>query len=265
MKAIQQQKGSDMTTIMESIRLAPDDIKTRQVYFAAMQCDGYNLHYVPDELKTPEMCLAAWQQDVQALEFFPDELKTPEMCLASVQRWGPMLRCVPDELKTPEMCLTACRSGPLCCNSFTFVPIGMRTIAQYAECLKQHHAQYVKSAIQRETEKHTMPMMGTTFLGGREMCARLEANIKKVAEERYNRGDYDLDAVITNSQNVMPATLNAFGLPWYMPYLATCNVFARMCTWKRTEENMIQSFRIVLSHMAPSSAHSVANGILHWL
>lgn len=131
------------------------------------------------------------------------------------------------------------------------------------ECnpVRTTHSMYKECNKEGNGKTHNAYDGNDVFLGGRggkEMCARLEANInvheehvfEKVTEERYNRGEYDLDA----SDNQF-SKCHAIGIEC----IRTCMVHAlschlqRLCTHVHLEEDRIE-------HDAVIQDHSISHG-----
>ena len=114
----------------------PEDERTPEMCFVAINYWGAALEFVPEKYKTPEMCLGAVKHNTpvdegcSALAFVPKELITQEMCFEAIRHdyLGPVffdegfsvepdyeaaIHFVPDKFKTPELCFKAITHCPI--------------------------------------------------------------------------------------------------------------------------------------------------------
>ena len=120
----------DVLTKGHSLSKIPEEERTLEKCFVAIQYWGAALEYVPEKFKTMEMCLMAVKNNIpvdescSALAFVPDELKTEELCQEAIRHdyfesvywecgytverdYKAAINFIPDRLKTPKLCWEA--------------------------------------------------------------------------------------------------------------------------------------------------------------
>lgn len=102
----------------------PEDLRTPEIYMAAVQRKGNFIRYVPDGTRTHAMNLAAVRQCGEAIYYIPKAEHTFDIYLELVTYHGYELKRVPHDLRTIELCRPAVlnRGGAL-----QYVPMGLRT------------------------------------------------------------------------------------------------------------------------------------------
>ena len=110
-----------------------------QGWIEAIQERNWTLQFVPEELRTKEMCFVAVEKDGMNLGDVPKELITPEICAIAVENDGQALAYVPDELRTKEICEIALAQGYLADELLeSFVP------EEFQEKIKEKYDLYLE-------------------------------------------------------------------------------------------------------------------------
>jgi Domain of unknown function (DUF4116) len=99
------------------------DMRTQELWNAAVEQDGMALYYVPEKHKTPELCRLAIEQNGEALEYIPEEDWTPKLCRMAVEQNGWTLEFVPVNQRTTELYRLAVQQ----CGALDYVPEHKRT------------------------------------------------------------------------------------------------------------------------------------------
>lgn len=90
--------------------------KTPDICLEAVKRNGDALCWVPEDFKTSEMCFIAINQSGISLEHISSQNKTYEMCLEAVKNHAHALRYVPENFQTDELVKAAIvkNTGSLC-------------------------------------------------------------------------------------------------------------------------------------------------------
>lgn len=108
-----------------AIKFVPAEMRTYEIYLAAVKRDYYAFLEVPNSFQTPEMCLAAVTGNGCGIKYIPDAKCTMEVRMAAVKQNGMALEVMRSHHKTPEICLIAVRDCGA--NALKHVPEEMRT------------------------------------------------------------------------------------------------------------------------------------------
>lgn len=92
----------------------PYDMRTLEVCFAAVDCDGRNLRTVPSHFRIYEMCKRAIASNGRALQFVPEWHMNRQFCEDAIGNRVYAFRHVPNRYKNLEMCIDVVeRAGEL--------------------------------------------------------------------------------------------------------------------------------------------------------
>ena len=108
----------------ESFKAVPEEIKTVEFYFKAVNKTAWALEYVPESLKTEAMCVSCVKRNALMLEYVPESFKTESMCHDAVKENSWTLKYVPEALKTESICLTAVKNNG---RALEYVPESLKT------------------------------------------------------------------------------------------------------------------------------------------
>jgi len=122
-----------------ALRWLPDELKTRELYLAAVIQDGWALLWGPKALRTKEIYAVAVEQNPWLFEHVPNEFKTREMCVRVVARHGWCVKWVPDYFLTEEMCIDAVSQDAWTISRGAWIlPARFRTMRVYISAVTQN-------------------------------------------------------------------------------------------------------------------------------
>ena len=90
----------------------PDNYKTQQISFDAVNYNGDFLKYVPEKFINEELCMLALKTaDLNALNYFPEKIINNKLCLETIKKNGMNLMYVPEKFINYELCLEAVKNN----------------------------------------------------------------------------------------------------------------------------------------------------------
>lgn len=118
------------------LSLIPCELRDRDMCLRAIKKDGAAIRDVPEDVKTYEMCYLAIQENGKELDMVPLQFRDEKMCLAAVSDDGVAILAVSEALRTEELWRIALRTRP---EFITSMPNRFRTQELYVYLCR--HAQ----------------------------------------------------------------------------------------------------------------------------